>query len=268
MVRIHSGPPLPRPALPRQIPKTKYQIPKKRAMTANKIYKTCAEAVADIPDGATIMVGGFGSYGGLPINLIVALAGQAVKNLTVIANMGGVGFELTKRIKPEGYQDLGILFERGQVKKLIASVPALGGMPPTSPFEKLFNEGKVEVEIVPQGTLAERIRCGAGGIGGFYTPVGLGTVVERGKEKKVINGKEYILELPLNADFALVKAHKADILGNLVYRRTARCFNPVMAMAAKITIAEVDELVPIGGLDPEVIVTPHVYVKRIVEVPR
>jgi 3-oxoacid CoA-transferase A subunit len=237
-------------------------------MTINKIFKTCDEAVADIFDGATVMVGGFGSYGGLPSNLIVALAAQGAKNLTVIANMGGVGFELTKHIKPGGYPDLGLLFERGQVKKFIGSVPALGGMPPTSPFERLYSQGKVELEMVPQGTLAERIRCAAGGIGGFYTPVGLGTVVERGKEKKVINGKEYILELPLGADFALVKAHKADTLGNLVYRRTARCFNPVMAMAARVTIVEVDRLVPAGELDPEVIVTPHVYVKRIVEVPR
>jgi 3-oxoacid CoA-transferase A subunit len=237
-------------------------------MTVNKIFKSCNEAVADIFDGATVMVGGFGSFGGLPINLIVALANQGAKNLTVIANMGGVGFELTKRIKPGGYQDLGILFERGQVKKFIGSVPALGGQPPTSPLERLHNEGKVEVEMVPQGTLAERIRCAAGGLGGFYTPVGLGTVVEEGKEKKVLAGKEYILELPLGADFALVKAYKADTLGNLVYRETARCFNPVMAMAARVTIVEVDRLVPAGELDPEAIVTPHVYVKRIVEVPR
>ena len=237
-------------------------------MPLNKVFKSCDEAVADIFNGATIMVGGFGSYGGLPINLIVALADQGAKDLTVIANMGGVGFELTKRIKPGGYMDLGILFERGRVKKLVASVPALGGQPPTSPFEKLFNEGKVEVEMVPQGTLAERIRCGAGGIGGFYTPVGLGTVVEKGKEKKVVNGKEYILELPLTADFALIKAHRADRLGNLVYRRTARCFNPVMAMAARVSIVEVDQLVEVGDLDPEVIVTPHVYIKRIVEVSR
>jgi 3-oxoacid CoA-transferase A subunit len=180
--------------------------------------------------------------------------------------MGGVGFELSKRIKPEGYQDLGILFEGGQVKKFIGSMPALGGMPPTSPLEIACSDGKVEIEMVPQGTLAERIRCGAGGLGGFYTPVGVGTVVEEGKKKEVINGKEYLLELPLTADFALVKAHKADTLGNLIYRRTARCFNPVMASAAKTTIVEVDELVPAGELDPEVIVTPHVYVKRIVEV--
>jgi 3-oxoacid CoA-transferase A subunit len=236
-------------------------------MTINKVFPSCAEAVADIHDGATIMVGGFGSFGGLPINLILALADRGSKNLTIIANMGGVGFELTRRIKPGGYHDLGILFEKGQVKKFIGSVPALGGMPPDSPLERLYNEGKVEIETVPQGTLAERIRCGAGGLGGFYTPVGAGTVVEEGKEKKVIGGKEYILELPLTADFALVKAHKADKLGNLVYRKTARCFNPVMAMAARVTIVEVDRLVPTGELDPEAIVTPHIYVKRIVEVP-
>ena len=237
-------------------------------MTINKIFRNCDEAVADIFDGATIMVGGFGSFGGLPINLLVALAKQGAKNLTIIANMGGVGFELSKRIKPEGYQDLGIIFENGQVRKFIGSVPALGGMPPTSPIETLYNEGKVEIEMVPQGTLAERIRCGAGGLGGFYTPVGVGTVVEKGKEKKVIGNQEYILELPLTADFALIKAHQADTLGNLVYRRTARCFNPVMATAAKVTIVEVDKLVQVGQLDPEVIVTPHVYVNRIVEVPR
>jgi 3-oxoadipate CoA-transferase alpha subunit len=236
-------------------------------MSVNKIFQSCDEAVADIFDGATVMVGGFGSFGGLPVNLIVALAGQGAKNLTVIANMGGVGLELSKRIKPGGYPDLGILFERGQVRKFIGSVPALGGMPPTSPLETLYNEGKVEIEIVPQGTLAERIRCGAGGLGGFYTPVGVGTVVETGKKKEVIAGKEYILELPLTADFALVKAHQADTLGNLVYRRTARCFNPVMAAAARTTIVEVDRLVTVGELDPEVIVTPHVYVQRIVEVP-
>jgi 3-oxoadipate CoA-transferase alpha subunit len=235
-------------------------------MTVNKVYQSCDEAVADINDGAAIMVGGFGSFGGLPVNLITALASRGGKDLTVIANMGGVGFELSKRIKPGGYQDLGILFERGMVKKFIGSVPALGGMPPDSPIEKLYNQGKVDIEMVPQGTLAERIRCGAGGLGGFYTPVGAGTVVAKGKETKTIGGREYILELPLTADFALIKAHKGDALGNLVYRKTARCFNPVMAMAARVTIVEVDRLVATGELDPEAIVTPHVYVKRIVEV--
>ncbi len=237
-------------------------------MAVNKIFHNCDAAVADIFNGATIMVGGFGSFAGLPVNLITALSKQGAKNLTVIANMGGVGFELSKRLKPGGYNDLGLLFENGQVKKFIGSVPALGGMPPDSPLEKSYNAGKVEIETLPQGTMAERIRCGAGGLGGFYTRVGVGTIVEKGKEKKVINDKEYILELPLFADFALIKAYKADTLGNLVYRKTARCFNPIMATAARITIAEVDELVPVGQLDPEVIVTPHVYVHRIVEVPR
>jgi 3-oxoacid CoA-transferase A subunit len=234
-------------------------------MTTDKHYQTCREAVADIPDGATVMLGGFGSFGGLPTHLIVALAEQGAKDLTVIANMGGVGYELSKRIKPEGYRDAGVLFERGRVKKFIGSVPALGGMPPTSPLELASNAGTLELETVPQGTLAERIRCGAGGLGGFYTPVGAGTVVAEGKETKIFNGKDYILELPLTADFALIKAHKADALGNLVYRGTARCFNPVMAAAARVTIVEVDEIVPAGELDPEAVVTPHVYVNRIVE---
>ena len=234
-------------------------------MGIDKVYPNCAAAVADIPDGATVMVGGFGSFGGLPIHLIVALAEHGAKGLTVIANMGGVGFELSKRIKPDGYHDLATLFEKRLVKKFIGSVPALGGMPPSA-IEKQHGEGRVEIEMVPQGTLAERIRCGAGGLGGFYTPVGVGTVVENGKEKKTINGREYILELPLTADFAIIHAHKADRMGNLVYKGTARCFNPVMAQAAGVTIAEVDELVEPGQLDPEVIITPHVYVKRIVEV--
>lgn len=237
-------------------------------MPKNKVFATLQDAVADIFDGATIMIGGFGSFGGLPINLIVALAEQGAKDLTVIANQGGVGFELSKRIKPGGYQDIGALYAKGQVRKFIGSVPALGGMPPTSPIETFHRENKVEIEIVPQGTLAERIRAGAGGLGGFYTPAGVGTPVEDGKEKRVINGREYLLEMPLTADFALIKAHKADTLGNLVYRGTARAFNPVMAMAAKITIVEVDKLVQPGELDPEAIVTLHPFVNRIVEVPK
>jgi 3-oxoacid CoA-transferase A subunit len=234
-------------------------------MPVNKIFPGADAAVADINDGASVMIGGFGSFAGLPVQLIQALARRGAKDLTIIANMGGVGFELSKRIKPGGYQDAGLLFEKGLVKKFIGSVPALGGMPPNSPLETLHREGGVEIQMVPQGTLAERIRCGAGGLGGFYTTVGVGTLVAEGKEKKVMNGKEYILEQPLNADFALIKAYKADEMGNLIYRRTARCFNPVMAMAAKVTIVEVEETVPVGQLDPEVIVTPHIYVHRIVE---
>ena len=237
-------------------------------MTAGKVFSSCDEALADVFDGAAIMIGGFGSWGGLPINLITGLAKQGAGELTVISNQGGVGFELSDKIKPGGYQDIGALYEKGQVKKFIGSVPALGGMPPTSPIEVAHREGKVEIEMVPQGTLAERIRAGAGGLGGFYTQTGVGTPMENGKEKKVINGKEYMFELPLTADFALIKAHKADTLGNLAYRGTARCFNPVMAMAADTTIVEVDEIVQPGELDPEIIVTPHPFVSRIVEVPR
>jgi 3-oxoacid CoA-transferase A subunit len=235
-------------------------------MAVNKVFASPDAAVADIFDGATIMIGGFGSFGGLPINLLTALSRQGAKNLTVISNAGGVGFELSGRIKPGGYQDAGILYEKGQVKKFIGSVPVLGGMPPTAPIEMAFNKGKVEIEMVPQGTLVERIRAGAGGLGGFYTPTGVGTVVEKGKEKKMINGKEYLLELPITADFALIKAHKSDTLGNLVYRGTARCFNPVMATAAKTTIVEVDRIVQTGEIDPEAVVTPHIYVHRIVEI--
>ncbi len=236
-------------------------------MATGKVFPSCDNAVSDIFDGATIMIGGFGSWGGLPVNLIVSLVKQGAGKLTVIANQGGVGPELSDKIKPGGYPDIGALFEKDQVKKFIGSVPALGGMPPTSPIEAAHREGKVEIEMVPQGTLAERIRAGAGGLGGFYTPTGAGTPMEEGKEKKVINGKEYLLELPLKADFALIKAHKADPIGNLIYRGTARCFNPVMAMAAETTIVEVDEIVESGKLDPEIIITPHIFVNRIVEVP-
>jgi 3-oxoadipate CoA-transferase alpha subunit len=236
-------------------------------MVSGKIFSSCDSAVSDIFDGAIVMIGGFGSWGGLPVNLITSLARQGAKELTIISNQGGVGPELSDRIKPGGYPDIGTLYEKSQVKKFIGSVPALGGMPPISPIEVAHREGSVEIEMVPQGTLAERIRAGAGGLGGFYTPTGVGTPMEKGKEKKVINGKEYLLEMPLRADFALIKAHRADTLGNLVYRGTARCFNPVMAMAAKTTIVEVDEIVEAGELDPEIIVTPHPFVKRIVEVP-
>lgn len=235
-------------------------------MPANKILASCNDAVADVFDGATVMIGGFGSFGGLPVHLIEALAKQGAKELTIISNMGGRGFEMTKLYKPGGYHDVGALYARSQVKKFIGAVPTLGGLPSATPLEIQHREGKVDIEMVPMGTLVERIRAGAGGLGGFYTPAGVGTPVAKGKETKVINGKEYLLELPLTADFALIKAHKADTLGNLVYRGTARCFNPVMAMAANTTIAEVDQIVPAGELDPEAVVTPHLYVSRVVAV--
>ena len=235
-------------------------------MPANKVFASCDDAVADIFDGATVMIGGFGSFGGLPVHLIEALAKQGAKELTIISNMGGRGFEMTKLYIPGGYQDLGALYAKCQVKKFIGAVPTLGGLPFSTPLEIQHREGKVEIEMVPIGTLVERIRAGAGGLGGFYTPTGVGTPVAKGKETRVINGKEYLLELPLTADFALIKAHKADTLGNLVYRGTARCFNSVMVTAANTTIVEVDQIVPEGGLDPEAVVTPHLYVSRVVEV--
>jgi 3-oxoadipate CoA-transferase alpha subunit len=218
-----------------------------------RIYETCAEAVADIFDGAVIMSGGFGPAG-TPNNLIRALRDQGAKNLTCIANAAGVRNRLD------------ILCESGQMRRLIASYPIYPSNPVISAFEERWRAQEVELELVPQGTLAERIRAGGAGLGGFYTPVGVGTVAEIGKEKRVIGGKEYLLELPLRADFALLKACKADLRGNLIYRGTARNFSPLMAMAANTVIVEVDEIVPCGELDPEVIVTPGIFVDRLVKV--
>lgn len=221
-------------------------------MAINKVFVTCQEAVADIPDGATIMFGGFGGAG-TPMNLIQALREQGAKNLTTIGNGSPA-----------------LLVENHQVKKAVAAfpVPASLSRRGMTTLEQKLNEGQIELEITPQGTLAERIRAGGAGIGGFYTPTGVGTIVEQGKEKRLIDGREHILELPLKADYALIKAFKADKMGNLVYRMTARNFNPPMATAARVTIVEVDELLEIGELDPDVIVTPGIYVNRIVKVPR
>jgi 3-oxoacid CoA-transferase A subunit len=229
-------------------------------MSIDKVFNSFADAVADIPDGATIMIGGFFGPGGLPQNLILAVRNQGARNLTYIANSGwGFG-------KTGGYIDASILAENRQIKKAI--VPTMADPEPgrSTAIEDQYRAGELEIELVPQGTLAERIRAGGFGIGGFYTRTGVGTVVEKGKEKRLINGKEYILELPLSADYALIRAYKADRMGNLIYRRTARTYNAVMALAARITIAEVDEIVEVGELDPEVIVTPGIFVKRIVKI--
>lgn len=236
-------------------------------MPTNKIYPTCAAAVADIPDGATLMIDGFGGPGGMPQNLLLALREQGARDLTIIGNTTGLGGRFG--VQPgKGYVDASILVENGQVRKAIASFPVSPSPSRPTAFEKLYLAGKVELELVPQGTLAERIRAGGAGIGGFYTPTGVGTLVEKGKEKRTINGKEYLLEFPLKADCALLKAYKADKMGNLVYRGTSRNFNAVMAPAARITIVEVEEIVELGELDPEVIVTPGIFVHRIVKVPR
>ena len=228
----------------------------------NKVYDNFAAAVADIPDGSVIMLGNFAGPGGFPVNLCRALRNQGARELTIIANTaGGIGLTLD-------FDDHWILFENKQVKKVIASFPFSVSPTHPTPAERQIMAGEVELEIVPQGTLAERIRAGGYGIGAFYTPTGVGTVVEEGKEKRVIDSREMLLEYALKADYALIRAYKADTLGNLVYRGTARQFNPLMAAAARVTVAEVDEIVEAGELDPEAIITPGILVQRIVRIAR
>lgn len=214
----------------------------------NKVCASAAEAIRDIPDGATLMVGGFGLCG-IPENLILALRDKGIKNLTVISNNAGV----------DDF-GLGLLLQTRQIKKMISSYVG-----ENKTFEKQFLDGSLQVDLTPQGTLAERIRAGGAGIGGFFTPTAVGTVMAEGKEVREIDGRRYVLESPLKADFALVKAWKGDRLGNLVYHLTAQNFNPIMAMAAKVTIAEVEELVEVGELDPNFIHTPNIFVKRIIQ---
>lgn len=226
----------------------------------NKIFASFAEVVADIPNGAVIMIGNFAGPGGTPYYLIRALRDQGAKNLTLIANTaGGTGLTLE-------YDDHKILFENRQVKKVIASFPFSTSASRPSAAEKQIRAGEVELEIVPQGTLAERIRAGGAGIPAFYTPTGVGTVIEKGKEKRDFQGRPCLLEYALKADYALIRAYQADRIGNLVYRGTQRQFNPIMATAARVTIAEVDKIVAVGTLDPEVIATPGIFVHRIVQV--
>jgi 3-oxoacid CoA-transferase A subunit len=226
----------------------------------NKVIETFEEAVKDVFDGAVIMIGNFAGPGGTPFYLIQALRQQGAKNLTIIANTaGGIGLTLD-------FDDHRILFENKQVRKVIASFPFSTSASRPSVAEKQILSGEVELEILPQGTLAERIRAGGAGIPAFYTPTGVGTVIEKGKEVRVFDDKPCLLERALKADYAFVRAYKADLMGNLVYRGTQRQFNPIMAIAARTTIAEVDEIVDAGELDPEAIVTPGIFVKRIVRV--
>ena len=214
-----------------------------------KIVPTLDAAVADVPDGATIMFGGFGGAG-FPNNLIEALARRGARGLTAISNNCGTR---------EG--ELGLLFKNRQIRHVIASFPG----PHANYFQERFAGGEVTLELVPQGILCERMRAAAAGIFGFYTAVGVGTEVAAGKEERVINGRRVILEMPLAADFAFIRAQRADELGNLVYRLAARNFNPIMAMAAKTTIAEVEEIVPAGEIPPENVITPSIFVHRIVQ---
>src|SRR5437762_3104941 len=209
----------------------------------NKVLATADDAVALIPDGASILMGGFGLCG-IPENLIAALHRRGTKNLTVISNNAGVD-----------EFGIGILLRTRQVRKMVATYVG-----ENKEFERQFLSGELQVELVPQGTFAERIRAGGAGIGGFFTPTGYGTLVAEGKETRAIDGKPFVLEAPLRADFAFVKAWQGDRAGNLVYRRTARNFNPVMATAADVTIAEVEHLLEPGEIDPDHVHTPGIFV--------
>jgi 3-oxoadipate CoA-transferase, alpha subunit len=209
------------------------------------------EAVSGIEDGSTVLIGGFGPAG-QPVELIDALIRSGVRDLTVVNNNAG-----------NGRVGLAALLANGQVRKIICSFPRQAD---SYVFDELYRAGKVELELVPQGNLAERMRAAGAGIGAFFCPTGMGTPLAEGKERRTIDGRDYVLEYPIKGDVALIKAFRADTLGNLVYRKTARNFGPVMATAAKITIVQVSEIVEPGGIDPEVVITPGIFVDRIVKI--
>ena len=224
----------------------------------NKTYQTFDEAVADIPDGSVFMSAGFGGVG-VPRNILAAVGRQGAKNLTGISNNGGT---LDAKV------DVGTLIAAGQVKKMYCAFTAATHPSQVTPFVRMYNNNEIDAEVIPQGTLAERIRAAAAGIGAFYTPTTVGTELAVGKEQREINGRRYVLEYPLHADYAFIRAWKADTFGNLVFRLTQRNFNPVMAMAARITIVEVEnDIVPLGELDPDHVHVPGVYVDRLVRIP-
>ncbi|MEK6704911.1 MAG: CoA transferase subunit A [Bdellovibrionota bacterium] len=212
----------------------------------NKVVRDAREAVSDVSDGAILALGGFGLCG-IPENCIAALVEKNVRELTCISNNAGV----------DNF-GIGLLLQKLQVKKMIASYVGENKL-----FEKLVLSGELQVELTPQGTLAEKLRAGGAGIPAFFTPTGVGTLVAEGKEVREFDGRKYVLEHALKADFSLVKAWKGDAMGNLVYRKAARNFNPMIATAGRITIAEVEEIVPVGALDPDEVHTPGIYVKRI-----
>jgi 3-oxoadipate CoA-transferase alpha subunit len=219
----------------------------------DKTVASCEAAVADVPDGATIMIGGFGTAG-LPDELIEALLAQGAKGLTIVNNNAG-----------NGDSGLAALIGAGRVRKILCSFPRQAD---SWHFDREYRAGRLELELVPQGNLAERIRAAGAGIGGFFTPTGYGTELAKGKETRIIDGRGQVFETPIHADYAFIKAERGDRWGNLTYRMTARNFGPVMAMAAKTTIATVHEIVPLGALDPEAVVTPGIFVQRVVKVAR
>ena len=219
----------------------------------DKIFPTLEAAVADVADGATVMIGGFGTAG-LPNELTDALLAQGARELTVVNNNAG-----------NGDSGLAALLAAGRVRKIICSFPR---QVDSHHFDRLYRAGRIELELVPQGNLAERIRAAGAGIGGFFTPTGYGTELAKGKETRQIDGRMYVLESPIHADFAFIKAERGDRWGNLTYRMTARNFGPVMAMAARTTVATVHEVVALGALDPESVVTPGLFVQRVVRIER
>ena len=219
----------------------------------SKIVASAAEAVGDIRDGATILVGGFG-HAGMPVRLMDALIAHGARDLTIVSNNAGTG-----------ETGLAALLKTKRVRKIVCSFPR---QTDSYVFDSLYRAGEIALEVVPQGNLVERIRAAGSGIGAFYTPTGAGTMLADGKEARTIDGREYVLEYPIRGDVAIIKAAKADRWGNLIYRKAARNFGPVMAMAAKCTVASVHEVVELGTLDPEHIVTPGIFVHRIVKVPR
>ena len=234
-------------------------------MSIGKFVDSFAAAVADIPDGAVLMIDGFAGPGGTPQNLIRALGDQGARDLTIISNTAGlasvIGFGSLPGDRPT---DIGLLVDNEQVKKVIASFPVSPSPSRPTSFERAYREGKVELDVVPQGTLAERIRAGGAGIPAFYTPTGVGTMLAEGKESRRFGDAEYLLEHALKADFALLRGYKADTFGNVVYRGTSQNFNAVMATAARTTIVEVDEVVEPAELDAGSIDTPGIYVRRVV----
>jgi len=216
----------------------------------NKVLSSAADALADVPDGATIMIGGFGNAG-MPAMLIDTLIAQGARNLTIVNNNAG-----------NGDAGLAALIKAKRVRKILCSFPRQSD---SWHFDAAYRAGEIELELVPQGTLAERIRAGGAGIGAFFTPTAYGTRLAEGKETRTIDGVDYVLEYPIRADYALIKADRADRWGNLTYRKTARNFAPIMASAAKTTVVQVREVVELGQIDPESVVTPGIFVKRIVK---
>ena len=264
-VQVITGAPL---SLAADLRAMDFALPSGAGRPDRKVYSDGPSALADLPDGATVFIDGFGGPGGMAHYLLTALRDRGSRNLTIVSNTAGIARVVSFGTPPGRTAiDHSLLIENGQVAKAIASFPVSPSVSRPSEFELAYRRGEVELELVPQGTLAERLRAGGAGIHAFYTPTGAGTLIAEGKESREIDGRQYILEYGLRADFAIIRAHQADTDGNLAYRGTSRNFNAVMAPAARITVVEVDEIVPAGTLDPEAVVTPGVFVQRIVRRP-